>query len=123
MLVCLAVVVTLAGAAQPGQQAPWFNSGTQNVRPGTNRLPDINPPMMMHEGQFKQRNIDAVNAARKKELDADSAKLLALAIALKAEVDKTSKDTLSLPVIRKASEIEKLARNVKEKMTYTVGPS
>jgi hypothetical protein len=38
-------------------------------------------------------------------------------------VDKTTKDTLSLSVIRKAGEIEKLAHNVKEKMKLTVGGS
>jgi len=46
----------------------------------------------------------------------DSEKLLKLATELKAEVDKSTKDTLSLGVIRKADEIEKLAHAVKEKM-------
>jgi len=36
-------------------------------------------------------------------------------------VDKTTKDTLSLAVIRKADEIERLAHGVKEKMKLTVG--
>ena len=39
----------------------------------------------------------------------------------KAEVDKTTKDTLSISVIRKADAIEKLAHEVKEKMKLTVG--
>ena len=42
-----------------------------------------------------------------------------MATDLKAEVDKTTKDTLSLSVIRKADEIEKLAHSVKEKMKLT----
>jgi hypothetical protein len=46
----------------------------------------------------------------------DTQKLVALANELKVDVDKTTKDTLSLDVIRKADEIEKLAHNVKEKM-------
>jgi len=46
-------------------------------------------------------------------------RLLKLATDLKAEVDKTTKDTLSLNVIRKADEIERLAHNVKGKMTLT----
>ena len=66
---------------------------------------------------------DQANAARKKELSDESAQLLTLAMALKAEVDKTNKDMLSLNVIRKADEIEKLAHNVKEKMKVTVGGS
>jgi hypothetical protein len=44
-------------------------------------------------------------------------------MALKAEVDKTNKDMLSLNVIRKADEIEKLAHDVKEKMKLTIGGS
>jgi hypothetical protein len=42
--------------------------------------------------------------------------LLALATELKVDMDKTNKDMLSLDVIRKADEIEKLAHSVKEKM-------
>ena len=63
----------------------------------------------------------AANLERKKQIADDSAKLLKLASDLKSEVDKTSKDTLSLGVIRKAEEIEKLAHNVKEKMKLTMG--
>lgn len=53
---------------------------------------------------------------RKKQIADESTQLLSMALALKAEVDKTTKDTLSLNVIRKADEIEKLARTVKEKL-------
>jgi hypothetical protein len=41
--------------------------------------------------------------------------LLKLATDLKAEVDKTTTDTLSLEVIRKADAIERFAHDVKEK--------
>jgi len=44
-----------------------------------------------------------------------------MALALKAEVDKTTKDTLSLNVIKKADQIEKLAKSVKEKMKQSSG--
>ena len=47
--------------------------------------------------------------------DAASAALLKLATELKAEVDKSTKDTLSLGVIRKATEIERMARGMKDK--------
>ena len=56
-----------------------------------------------------------------RQIAGDSAKLLKLATDLKAEVDKTSKDTLSLGVIRKADEIEKLAHAVKEKIKLSIG--
>ena len=46
----------------------------------------------------------------------ETAKLLVLANELKAAVDKSDKNTLSLEVVRKADEIEKLAHSVKEGM-------
>jgi len=59
---------------------------------------------------------------RKQQITSDSSQLLTMAIALKAEVDKTNKDTLSMNVIRKADEIEKLAHTVKEKIKQGGGP-
>jgi nitric oxide reductase activation protein len=61
--------------------------------------------------QEKLRNND-----RQKRLVADTDKLLSLATDLKAQVDKSTKDTLSVDVIKKADEIEKLAHSVKERM-------
>ena len=66
------------------------------------------------EEQAKLRNIE-----RQKKLQEDTAKLLSLANELKADVDKSTKDTLSLDVVKKADEIEKLAHSVKEKMKGT----
>lgn len=53
---------------------------------------------------------------RRKRLLADTAKLVALTSELQAQVEKASKDELSLDVVRKAAEIEKLARDVKDRM-------
>jgi len=53
---------------------------------------------------------------RRKRLQSDTARLVELSSELKAEVDKASKDELSLDVVRKAAEIEKLAHDVKERM-------
>src|SRR5271156_4830541 len=49
------------------------------------------------------------------QLAADSQKLLKLSQELKDEVAKTNKDTLSIAVIKKADEIEKLAKSLKER--------
>ena len=56
------------------------------------------------------------NAERQKRLIADTDKLLSLATELKQDVDKTDKNTLSVDVIKKAEEIERLAHSVKERM-------
>jgi uncharacterized protein YoxC len=58
----------------------------------------------------------ARNSDRQKKLVEETQRLLALANELKEDVDKSTKDTLSLDVVRKADEIEKLAHSVKEKM-------
>jgi hypothetical protein len=56
------------------------------------------------------------NLQRQDELKKDTEKLLELATELKQSVDKTDENTLSLEVIKKAEEIEKLAKSVKDKM-------
>ena len=49
-------------------------------------------------------------------LKSDTDKLLKLSIELKTYVDKSDENVLSLDVIKKADEIEKLAKSVKDKM-------
>ena len=49
-------------------------------------------------------------------LKIDTDKLLKLSVELKAYVDKSDENVLSLDVIKKADEIEKLAKSVKDKM-------
>ncbi len=53
---------------------------------------------------------------RQKKLKEDTDKLLSLATELKAQVDKTNEHVLSLEVVRKAEEIEKLAKKIKTNM-------
>ena len=56
------------------------------------------------------------NQERQASLKRDTDKLLKLATELKDYVDKTNESVLSLEVVKKAEEIEKLAHSVKEKM-------
>lgn len=63
----------------------------------------------------KQRSTD-----RHKQIKKDTDELLALATQLKEYVDKTNENILSVDVIRKAEQIEKLAKNVRSKMQDTV---
>jgi hypothetical protein len=53
---------------------------------------------------------------QQKELKVDTDKLVALSTALKEQVDSTNKDVLSLDMLKKAEEIEKLAHSVKERI-------
>ena len=54
--------------------------------------------------------------ARQAQIVADTNKLYELAQELQAEVAKSSKNTLSLAVVKKAAEVEKLAKSLKERM-------
>lgn len=68
--------------------------------------------------QVQQDNSDShevVTDPKKKQIAEDSANLLKLANGLKAEVDKTTVDTVSVNAIRQADEIEKLAHKMRKK--------
>jgi hypothetical protein len=121
----LAMGAALAGAPQQVQpssaqtdsgSAPTAEPGASHPAAGAASQATPSPP----NGGL---NPDALNAERKEQIAAGSARLLKLATELKAEVDKSSKDTLSVSVIRKAEEIEKLAHSVKEKMRLAAGPT
>jgi hypothetical protein len=95
-----------AGRSGRGQQMPQMPQQPTAMGPEQGPL----DPKLEHD-QAKLRNAD-----RQKQLVADTQKLVALANELKADVEKSNKDTLSLDVVRKADEIEKLAKSVREKM-------
>jgi hypothetical protein len=67
-----------------------------------------------------QQSVPDPNAEAKKQIADESARLLKLATDLNAEVNKSTQDTLSLAVIRKAAELERLAHDVKEKSKPSV---
>ena len=82
--------------------------------PGQVRQPgDLDPLADPHRLEQQE---EARSTERQKRLVADTDKLLALATDLKQQVDKTNKNILSVDVIKKADEIEKLAHSVKERM-------
>lgn len=77
-------------------------------------------PIMNGEDEARDRitNDMAKKAAKQRvaALKNDTDKLLKLSIELKAYVDKSDENVLSVDVIKRAEEIEKLARSVKDKM-------
>ncbi len=119
-------LLAFAAFAMPGHSGqeipkPMMNYDKPYLLPATNRIPDANDKMQMQDQQAKEKNFTAANIERKKQIADDSARLLKLATDLKTEVDKTNKDTLSVSVIRKADEIERLAHAVREKMRASIG--
>jgi hypothetical protein len=116
VIVGMVLVAGVPGSVSGGQmqstpgQTPRI-PGVQQPKTGLDQEdPD---PMAPHR---EQKQAELRNADRQKRLVADTDKLLALATDLKEQVDKSTKDTLSVDVIKKADEIEKLAHSVKERM-------
>jgi predicted flavoprotein YhiN len=111
------LALAMGGAAwgQAGSSQAGAPQVSQEAVPPVAPVAPFNPAdrtmTKMEAEQAKMRN-----TGRQKQLVEDTQKLLALANELKAEVDKSSKDTMSLEVIKKADEIEKLAHSVKERM-------
>lgn len=80
--------------------------------------PPFGPPRQKDE-QREQAEKDMAKRANKQrqaDIKRDADRLLKLATELKQAVDKSNENVLSMDVIKKAEEIEKLAHNVKEKM-------
>jgi hypothetical protein len=124
--VCAVIFASIPVNAQSQNTTPSPPGGALRMDKADDPTPINQPPdaiaqMQMQDQKGKQQNFAQANTERKKQIADDSAKLLKLATDLKTEVDKTTKDTLSLSVIRKADEIERLAHSVKEKMKLTAG--
>lgn len=102
-------------AAQSSVQSP-MQSPIQLPRLGS--TPGANSDDRDNEQRAKlERDIaKKANRDRQAQLQRDTDNLLKLANELKQYVDKSNENTLSLDVVKKAEEIEKLARSVKEKM-------
>ncbi len=104
----LTMMLALPAAAQ-NPQAPPTNS--RDPQFGSRRNQQDADEIRMEKERAK-----AVNHARQETIKTDTDKLLQLATELKQYVDKSNEHVLSLTVMKKAEEIEKLARTVKEKM-------
>ena len=84
---------------------------TPEVRPATMEAPWVDQRQQLSRTLVTNAFIERQLALRR-----DTEKLLSLAAELKQNVDKTSPSILSMDVIKKAQEIEKLAKSVKDKM-------
>jgi hypothetical protein len=99
------VLVTAGSAKISGGQIPAHS-------PWASQMPGMSQPDIMRHVEQKRM----LMSERQKRLVADTDKLLALTTALKEQVDESNKDILSLDMIKKADEIEKLAHSVKERI-------
>lgn len=91
----------------PINEPPLFPGQPRPI--GANSEPGVPPRIAAAAARARENE-------RQKRLVADSDKLLALATELHADVARTDKNILSVDVIHRADEIEKLAHSVKERM-------
>lgn len=119
-------VSVLAQQQEQQQQNDQSSSASQSpsTKPevkstdGNDAKPDTKPEAKAGDADAKPAANQAMTPeeARQAQFVADSQKLYQLAQELKAEVAKSDKNTLSIAVTKKAEEIEKLAKSMKERM-------
>jgi hypothetical protein len=65
---------------------------------------------------MRMEAMNKANVKRQQQASADADKLLQLATQLKEEISQTNSNTLSIQTIKKAQEIEKLAKSVRNNL-------
>ena len=103
-------LVLLSSSLLRRGQIPAFlpSRGQISIRP---RATKTKPAPVSRQDMEKRAAKERVAA-----LKHDTDKLLKLSVELKESVDKSNENVLSIDVIKRAEEIEKLAHSVKEKM-------
>jgi hypothetical protein len=111
----LLVVFSLPAMAQmPGGGTPQ-----QVAQPPMQPTLQPGPPMGNDDNGVAEMQAELEKKAEKQrmeQLKSDTDKLIQLSVQLKAYVDKSNTNVLSLDVMKKAEEIEKLAKSVHDKM-------
>ena len=93
---------------------PCFAQDPRVVNPG-----DLNSPATEADEAYARLAHEMEKKAAKDRIAAlknDTDKLLKLTTELKSYVDKSDENVLSVDVVKKAEQIEKLAKSVKDKM-------
>ncbi len=124
----LAVFLLAVGIGVGRTQHTGTGQGTSTMNPATTPAQDPMGQMQQDAtGNKASKPDEALRSVaerqarlreeeRQRRLVTDTDKLLALATQLHDDVAKTDKNLLSLDVVKRADEIEKLAHSVKEKM-------
>jgi hypothetical protein len=120
-LVCVLLCALPGRSQSSGGSGGGQGQGQGNMHPYPQHedvsplSPDDGDPSMF------ERRIRALNVERQKQIVSDTDKLLKLARELNDEVAKANTGTLTMDELHKIADIEKLARNVRQRMTESVG--
>ena len=113
-VVSLPLMVCAVPANSQSQTTPGKTLQVQKIaaeREAMNNFTSVDPQQRLERAQIAQ-----LMAERQAQLRMDTAKLVALTAELKQHVDQTGVNILSMDVIKKAQEIQKLAKSVQDKM-------
>jgi hypothetical protein len=114
LLRCLAAAILIVLPLRAQSPGTPLNPGGQGR--ATSHLPTDAPSLSANQ-TLDQKRISVLNKLRQRSMVDDATKLLFLARQLNAEASNLSDSDR----MHKAAEIEKLAKSVKEKMSYAVG--
>jgi hypothetical protein len=124
LVLVLGMALALASVPAVLSQATLGSAGQGSIRQPFPGQPGVDPSGLGdYDSVMMQRRVRALNMERQKEMVSDTNKLLKLARELNVEVAAQKSDALTADQLRKIAEIEKLARNVRERMSTGVGES
>ncbi len=110
VLLTMVFAVPLYSQSNPANPAPEGTNPQASTSTGEpNQDPAVGPKAELPPSAKPEE-------MRQAQIDADTKKLYQLSAELRAEVAKTYKESLSLTVLKKAQEIEKLAKSLKAEM-------
>jgi len=112
----LTLSLTLLAIRSSSQSKPTAASTAEAQKIAAQREATNNGSPSDPHQQLQQELISRAIADRQSQLRLDTEKLVALAAELKQHVDKNDANILSMDVIKKAQEIQKLAKSVQDRM-------
>ncbi|MBZ5665877.1 MAG: hypothetical protein LAO30_14840 [Acidobacteriia bacterium] len=112
----LVLSLTLFAIPSSSQSKPAAVNVAEVQKIAAEREAVINATPSDLQQRFERDKIARLVADRQSQLRLDTEKLVALTAELKQHVDKTGGNILSMDVIKKAQEIQKLAKSVQDKM-------
>lgn len=114
-LLALCGLLMICGApgaqAAPPTRAPQAPDASS---PSPSGFPVNNPPMFPPMKGMSQKQQNALVKANFKKAKKDSQELSSLADSLRKEIQSSNPNVMSLDVVNKANQIEKLAKKIKE---------
>jgi hypothetical protein len=109
----LALLSTIIFVVPTGAQIHGMNPTLAELRPEQSSINDGSNQTPKQDPKPQVSSAATTEEMRQAQIEDDTKKLYQLSAELRAEVAKTYKETLSIAVLKKAEEIEKLSRSLK----------